>query len=99
VPFLRSEIAANVVGCGSATTSSSSFSMPFTISVMRGTVLPPCPMMTTPFTASRWSTSSGLASVASNQRVQGMPGNSMFCLRVRAGRPAFAGTSSKRACR
>ena len=36
--------AAQVVGCGSATTSSSSFSMPFCAFGMRVTVLPPWPM-------------------------------------------------------
>ena len=72
--------------------------MPLTASGMRVTVLPPWPITSMPLTGERWSICSSGRLTASNQRVDVMPGASMFCLRVRAGRPALAGTSSKRAC-
>jgi len=59
-------------------------------------VLPPWPMTNIALMLSFWSTWSPGISVASNQRVEGMPEVSMFCFGVRAARPPFAGTASKR---
>lgn len=68
----------------------------FCASGMRGIVLPPWPNTIIALMLSFWSTSSDFWSTASNQRVDGIPGVSMFCFAVRAGRPALAGTSSNR---
>src|SRR6478735_3399952 len=65
---------AQVVGTGSATTKSSSLSTPAEASGMRVTVLPPWPMITIAFRLSFWDTCSLGSKVASNQRVDGMPG-------------------------
>ena len=70
--------------------------MPRWASCMRGTVLPPWPKTIIALMLSRWSTSSASSSVASNHRVEGMPGTVMFCTGSRASRPPFAGTASKR---
>src|SRR4029079_14076402 len=86
VLFLRSGAsAAQVVGCGSATTSSSSFSMPFCACGMRVTVLPPWPNTIIALMLSFWDTSFLSHSVASNQRVDGMPGVFMVLVSLPSG--------------
>ena len=69
-----------MVGCGSAITSSSSCSSPFTISGMRVTVLPPWPITNRALHLEGCSIWSAGSTTASNQRVLGMPGVSIsFC--------------------
>ena len=54
--------------------------MPATASGIRVIVLTPCPMMNMACTLSGWLTWSFGSSVASNQRVEGMPGVSISFL-------------------
>ena len=78
---------AQVVGCGSATTSSSSFSKPFIDSGMRVMLLLAWPWTNIALTLSFWATWSLGSRTASNQRVSGMPDVSIIFL------------DSKRPCR
>ncbi|GJE46365.1 hypothetical protein AEGHOMDF_5568 [Methylobacterium soli] len=72
--------------------------MPLMASGKRVTVLPPWPNTIMALIGLFWSTWSAGRFTASNQRVEVIPGASMFSLRERALRPAWAGTSSKRDC-
>src|SRR4029079_10110653 len=86
VLFLRAGAsAAHVVGCGSATTSRSSASMPFCAFGMRVTVFPPWPMTNMHLMLSFCDTSFLSYSVASNQRVDGMPGVAIVLVSLPSG--------------
>ncbi|GJE33305.1 hypothetical protein LDDCCGHA_3505 [Methylobacterium oxalidis] len=72
--------------------------MPLMASGRRVTVFPPWPNTIIALMGLLWSIWSSGRFTASNQRVEVMPGASMFSLRVRALRPPLAGISSKRDC-
>jgi hypothetical protein len=80
---LRFPRIAQVVGCGSATTSSSSFSTASAAGGMRVMLLAAWPNTSIARRLSGWSTWSLGRTVASNQRVSGMPGVSIIFLEAK----------------